>query len=244
MDRQHDNLIRAETGVLGLRSDTEDGMPTMVGRFAAPGEWTEIKSVVEGHFMERFAATAFEKTIKESTKNMRVLYHHGHDPYFGNAVLGTIRALDASTDYEVDLLDTDYNKRLVPQLRSGQLGSSFRFAVVKEEVEETPERSDFNPQQLPQVTITEAKVREFGPTPMPAYATTSAGLRSITDEFLLAQLQEDPERLTRLVEALRAAALQPVKPEPVGDSTSLASEPQHSAETETREEDKPTWFLE
>ena len=121
-------------------------MPTMVGR-AAPGEWTEIKSVVEGHFMERFAPTAFEKTIKESTKNMRVLYHHGHD-LLRNAVLGTIRSLDASTDYEVDLLDVDYNKRLVPQLRRGE---AVRLLCRGRQGRGKRRRApDFNPQQLPQ----------------------------------------------------------------------------------------------
>ena len=88
MDRPHENLIRAETGHLSVRAAENGGMPTLTGRFAAPGDWTEIRSVVEGHFMERFSASAFEKTIKERTKNMRVLFHHGQDPFFGTSVAG------------------------------------------------------------------------------------------------------------------------------------------------------------
>ena len=74
-----------------LHFRAKDGEPPILaGRFAAPGEWTEIKSVTEGHFMERFSQDAFAKTIRESAKKMRVLFHHGLDPFFGAAVLGPI----------------------------------------------------------------------------------------------------------------------------------------------------------
>jgi len=152
--------------------------------------------------------------------------------------------LNNDTEYEVELLDTDYNKRLVPMLEAGVLGSSFRFDVIKEDVNLSPMRTDWNPQRLPEVTLTEVKVKEFGPTPIPAYSGATAGLRSVTDEFLLAQLHSEPDRLLSLVESLRAAALQPAKPGPDdGDSTSLVEEPPHSAEPTTREEDHPSWLL-
>jgi hypothetical protein len=35
--------------------------------------------------------------------------------------------------------------------------------------------------------VREASMRELGPTPFPAYENTTAGLRSITDEFVLAK---------------------------------------------------------
>jgi phage head maturation protease len=175
---------------------------------------------------------------------MRVLFHHGMDPRLGMQVLGRVASLQPSTDYEVPLYDTPEIRSLLPGLGDGQYGSSFKFSVVKEEVAERPGRSDWNPGGLPQVTITEAKVREFGPTPLPAYPGTSAGLRSITDQFVLGQLQADPERLVLLVEAIRAAALQETEPDPNGETTSPVSEPQHSAEPQTGEEVKPSWLLE
>ena len=194
--------------------------------------------------MERSAPDAFKKTIAESKDRMRVLFHHGKDPFFGNSVLGPIRELNPDTSYEVDLLDTDYNKRLIPMLESGLLGASYRFDVIKEDVVLDPERSDHNPQGLPEVTLTEVRVKEFGPTPMPAYPGASAGLRSVTDEFLLAELLADKDRMWKLIEGLRAAALQPAEPDPDGDTTSLVQEPPHSAEEPTtREEEHPSWLL-
>jgi hypothetical protein len=38
----------------------------MVGPFASFGEWAEIRSPVEGHFLESIAPTAFAKTIAET----------------------------------------------------------------------------------------------------------------------------------------------------------------------------------
>lgn len=224
----------------GLKVRSADETPVMTGRFAAPGEWTEINSIIEGHFFERSAPSAFEKTIKESKDRMKVLFHHGLDPFFGNSVLGPIRSLGSDTAYEVDLIDTDYNKRLVPMLENGLLGSSFRFDVVKEDVDERPRKSEWNPDGIPQVTLTEVRVKEFGPTPLPAYPGASAGLRSVTDQFVLMSLQADPERLRLLVEAIRAAALETGQPE-----ASTAEEPSRSTqdEAETREEAKPSWHL-
>ena len=238
MDRPHEDLYRANPD-FDLRSEG-DGMPTLTGRFAAPGEWTEIRSAVEGNFFERTAPTAFDKTIQESKEQMRVLFHHGMDPRIGMQVLGKVRNLTEDTAYEVPLYDTPEIRSLLPGLNDGQYGSSYKFSIVKEDTEIRPVRSEWNPKGLPQVTILEAKVREFGPTPLPAYPGTSAGLRSITDEFVLRQLQAEPDRLFQLVEAIRAAALQDPEPEA---STPQDEEPQHSAEPKDEEGGKPSWHL-
>lgn len=169
---------------VGIRSAADGGMPTMIGRFASFGEWAEIDSISEGHFLERMAPTAFETTIRTDRDRMRVLFHHGLDPFFGVSPLGPIRRLDPDTSYEVPLLDTDYNQRLVPLLESGELGASFRFQVVRDEIERYPRRSSENPARLPQITVTEALVREFGPTPTPAYKDATAGMRSATREVV------------------------------------------------------------
>jgi phage head maturation protease len=153
-------------------------MPTLYGRFASFKEWTEIRSAKEGHFLERISPGAFEKTINENRKSLRVLFHHGQDPAIGYKVLGPIQRLDGDTSYEVPLLDTDYNRSLVPGLKAGLYGASFRFTVAKDEHVPHPRRSDWNPQGIPEVTITEAQVIEFGPTPLPAYKGATAGVRS------------------------------------------------------------------
>jgi hypothetical protein len=63
-------------------------------------------------------------------------------------------------------------------------GSSFRFGIIKKDDER---KRVSNGKGLLERTIREASMRELGPTPFPAYVGTSAGLRSITDEFVLSR---------------------------------------------------------
>lgn len=240
MDRPREDLIRVDTSGIGVRKAEENGMPTLTGRFAMPGEWTEINSMIEGHYFERTAPSAFEKTIQESAQNMRVMFHHGLDPRFGVQVLGPIRSLLPDTNYEVDLFDTPEIRSLLPGLEAGLYGSSYKFDIVKEDANLRPTRSNWNPKGLPEVTMTELKVKEFGPTPIPAYKGTTAGIRSATDEFLLRSLVADEDRLRLLLEGIRAAALPDGEPEastPADESRSTQDE------AEMREEVKPSWHL-
>lgn len=181
-----DNLIRAAFPAdIDVRAtDDADKPPILAGHFAMFNEWTRI-SGWEGEFMERIAPGAFKKTIQENRQNMRVLYDHGHDPQIGNKVLGEIKTLEedaAGARYEVELHDTSYTKDLLPGLRAGQYGASFRFRVIREAFDEEPGASDHNPYGLPERTIQEAQVMEFGPVTFPAYEGASAGVRSLTDE--------------------------------------------------------------
>lgn len=161
-----------------IRSAPGGGMPVLYGRFSAPGEWAEINSSVEGHFMERMGPNAFETTIREHRDRIRALFHHGLDPRVGMQVLGRIERLEPDTTYEVPLFDTPEVRSLIPGLRDGQYGSSFRFQARRDEIKKHPGRSDWNPRGIPEVTVTEARVFEFGPTPLPAYKGASASVRS------------------------------------------------------------------
>lgn len=182
-----------------LTRDAGDGesSTTMVGHFAVFDEWTTIRSWFEGEFVERIAPGAFGKTITERRDAIRVQFDHGFDPFVGDAPLGPIAVLredDIGPWYEVPLLDTDYNRdRVLPMLQgrtmSGEhfgslLGASFRFSVVREEWNDEPERSDHNPDGLPERTITELRLAEFGPVVFPAYPGATAGVRSLTDHYL------------------------------------------------------------
>jgi HK97 family phage prohead protease len=209
-----ENLIRGVMPGLELR-EAETGAPKLFGHFARFNEWTEINSAWEGRFMERIAPGAFSKTIAENRNGMRVLFDHGHDPSIGNKPLGTISELredEHGASYEVDLFDTEYVRELLPPLKAGALGASFRFKVMREDFNKKPERSDSNPDQLPERTIVEAKVMEFGPVTFPAYDGATAGVRSMTDEFILAHLFAEPERLQRVLEMRKDFA--PSTPEP------------------------------
>jgi HK97 family phage prohead protease len=204
-----ESLIRATPpGRVELRAAGDGGMPTMTGHFAVFNEWTEISSMFEGNFMERIAPRAFAKTFREQTP--KVLFQHGQDPQVGDKPLGAVVDLreDATgASYEVQLLDTAYNRDLLPGLEAGLYGASFRFRVMREEINDEPVPSASNPRGLPERTIKEAQVMEFGPVTFPAYASATAGVRSMTDEFVVARMASDPERLEALLRALPAPQL-------------------------------------
>jgi HK97 family phage prohead protease len=182
-----DELVRAISGELELRDNQDDAGPTMVGHFARFNEWTEIDSVFEGNFMERVAPGAFRKTFAENRDRMRVLFQHGQDPQIGDKPLGSIDVLEEDKRgayYEVPLLDAPYVRdNILPGLRAGLYGASFRFSVQREEFNRDTQPSEHNPQALPERTLKEIAVREFGPVTFPAYPGATAGVRSLTDEF-------------------------------------------------------------
>jgi len=154
-------------------------MPTMTGHFAVFNEWTQIDSMFEGPFMERIAAGAFTRTLVQDRAGLKVLFQHGHDPHIGNKPLGpidTLREDQHGAFYRVPLLDTTYNRDLLPGLERRLYGASFRFMVMREDVVERPGRSSHNPDGLPERTVREAKLFEFGPVTFPAYPEATAHL--------------------------------------------------------------------
>lgn len=203
-----DNLFRSLPENIEIRSDSQGGMPTLTGHFAVFDEWTEIRSRFEGHFMERFAPGAFKKTISEGRDRLRVLFNHGQDPTIGTKVLGPIEDLredEKGAFYAVPLLDTSYNRDLLPGLKAKLYGASFRFGVVIEDFVQRPKASADNPNGIPERTVREAFVREFGPCTFGQYVGATSGVRSLTDEFVMAPLLEDPDRLRELVESRTAS---------------------------------------
>lgn len=197
-----DNLIRAVAAPrIELRADTngDAGPPVMSGHFAVLNTWTEINSMWEGNFLERFAPGSFKKTIREQRDKMKVLFQHGMDPVLGDKPLGPIRELKEDGEgayYEVPLLDAPYvRENVLPGLEADLYGASFRFKVMREEWVDEPDPSDDNPRGLPERTVKEAQVAEFGPVTFPAYDAATAGVRSLTDDFLLRCFEHDPAKL-------------------------------------------------
>lgn len=189
-----ENLLRGRVsgGVL-LRAAGDEGEadgPLMVGHFAVFNQWTEINSY-EGNFLERFVPGAFKKTISENRERIKVLFQHGYDYVIGDKPLGPITDLredDEGAYYEVPLLDAGYvREEVLPGLEAELYGASFRFRVIREEIDEEPGVSNENPQGLPERTVKEAHVVEFGPVTFPAYEGASAGLRSLEASELVAQ---------------------------------------------------------
>lgn len=197
-----ENLVRAIARDLELREVEGAVLPTLRGHFAVFNDWTEIDSAYEGHFMERISPGAASQTIAENRKSMKVLYNHGHDPSIGDKVLGPIEELgedETGVFYEVPLLDTSYNRDLLPGLKAGLYGASFRFAVTGEQFDRDAQPSDHNPDGLPERTITKMRIYEFGPVTFPAYEGATASARSLTDEFVFHRLAENRENLRKLV---------------------------------------------
>lgn len=180
-----DGLVRAITGC-EIRDNGDSGPGTLVGYLAVFNTWSEINSAHEGHFMERMAPEAFDKTLAENGARTKVTFNHGKDPQLGDKVLGipTVLAPDAhGVRYEVPLFDTSYNRDLAPGLKAGAYGSSFRFNVLNEDYNRRAKASDYNPKGLPERTVREVHMPEFGPVTFPAYPTATAGMRSLTDRF-------------------------------------------------------------
>lgn len=203
-DLPRENLRRSATGFELRATEDGTGMPTMVINFARFNEWTEIDSFFEGRFLERMAPGAFKKTFREQADQIRPIFQHGRDPQAGSKPLGPIENLREEDDgawADVQLLDADYVREIVPGLRAGLYGASFAFQVTREDVRQDPKPSDENPQGLPERTIKEVRLHEFGPVTFPAYAGTSTGVRSLTDDVLFDRiLREEPERLRRLLD--------------------------------------------
>jgi HK97 family phage major capsid protein len=177
---------------------TGDGK-TLFGRIAPANVWTEIDSLREGHFMERHAPGAFTKTFAETTP--KILFQHGKDPGLGHRIIAV--PLEFGEDesgpfYRAEVLD-GLDPLIASGLRAGQYGSSHTFQVLREDWNPKPKASPTNPQGLPERTVREVRVPEMGPVTWPAYADTPTIMRSMSDEFALAGLSENPARLRELV---------------------------------------------
>jgi HK97 family phage prohead protease len=99
----------------------------------------------EGQFLERTVRGAFAKTMRESGDAVKVQFDHGHDTAVGSRVLAYPDDLREDADSAVlegDLFDTSYNRDLLPGLKAGAYGSSFRFQVIKDEWNDDPRPSD------------------------------------------------------------------------------------------------------
>jgi HK97 family phage prohead protease len=188
-------------------ADDEGGMPTLISRFSPFDTWYEIDSYFEGRFLERTVKGAFKKTIREQRSSIKVLFDHGYDMQIGNKVLGAIDDLREDGDSavgEVPLFDTSYNRDLLPGLEAGVYGSSFRFRVIRDEWNDEPGKSDHNPDGIPERTIKEVRLFEFGPVTFPANPDATAGVRCLTDTYYELARSQDPRRVEDLLARARA----------------------------------------
>jgi HK97 family phage prohead protease len=250
-----DDLFRAVYPGFELREANDGAMPRMSGHFAVFNQWTEIDSIFEGRFMERFAPGAFKKTMSDRRESLKVLFQHGHDPQVGDKPLGPIEDLredDRGAYYEVPLLDAPYVRdNVLPGLEAGLYGASFRFRVLREEMDDKPERSAHNPDGIQERTVKEVELKEFGPVTFPAYEGATAGVRSLTDAFLRDpdQLRVLSDRLDRVMQYLEGLAPQPAPTDPdagrkpTSEPVRRDHKPNGKGLFGTNKERGPSWLL-
>lgn len=210
------------------------GRKTLRGVFTPFNQWATIDSW-EGLFRERTVPGAFKRTISQSWDSFKrvgrhaivVNYNHGMDAAVGTRQLGSITILEEREEgpyYEVSLLDTDYNREyIVPAAEDGILGASYRFAIPKGG-DTWVERTDDG---IPERTITESAVYEFGPVDHPAFEAATAGVRSFTEFEWWRKLDEQgraqyAELLRRSQDLGTFTPVKPAEPETT-DDTSEAS---------------------
>lgn len=209
----------------------EDGEPDVLeGRMAPYGEWTEIRSAIEGNFMEQIAPSALKKTAAEKVGKLKVLFEHGFSRSLDRAALGLVQQVDDKEDgayYRAELLPS-IPTIIMDGIRRGLYGTSVALRNVKTDVDRSPPKSDYNPRGLPEHTIKEASLKEISVVTFPAYEGATAGLaRSVIDDLYSIHLvpflaSERPEFLLEL--ARHSAEVEPPHSEP-GDQEPEKAEP-------------------
>ena len=250
-------LVVARAGEREFRAaQTDDGtLGTMFVRFSPFDTWYEINSLWEGNFLERTVPGAFKNTINankrgDGTFAVRSLFDHGMDFNIGDKILGVPNRFEEVREdgyhgpvLEVPLLDTSYNRDLLPGLRAGGYGSSFMFESIREEWNHEPGESEHNPNGIPERTLVENRVHEAGPVTWPASPTADAGMRSraMTDSMMERMATRHSGRyddLVRCMQAFRAAHKIPdqrlVTPTPTVDEDAVRRQAEVEREQRTQ----------
>jgi len=218
------------------------------GRMVPYNAWTEVKSVFEGHFLERILPGALKKTFAERGHRMKVLFHHGLDS-LGKQPIAKLEEIIDRED------GAYYRARLFPSvpplildgLRADDYGISIGMVLpYRSENNRRPGKSEHNPDGIEERTVTEAAMREMSVTAFPVYEGTSAGVRSVTDDVLWMQYgdviprlgaRKDPTALLQILRSELQEEAAPEHPEPdESDPTPEPEEPQDEPKDEPDEE--------
>lgn len=195
----------------------------------------------DGHYREQISPMAFAKTLSERTGQIGVFYNHGRsiDGFPSDRFSMPLgRPLEIRADQRGLLTVTQYNRtqvadEVLESIRNGDIkGQSFSGMMVKSTPQAPPRRGYARSRDgsLPLVTRTEIALREYGPTPFPAYEGAEVlGVRA--QSFLATLLAKSGEdRLSFLQNYSAGTPLEPsasTTPDGAGD---LIEEPrEHSA---------------
>lgn len=210
----------------------DDGEAVVEGRVVPYNEWSEVDSVVEGHFMERFEFGSLAKTISERANGLKVYFEHGKSKIFDSQPIAEMRRAWEQPDggyFQAALLD-GLPDLFRDGLKRGLYGASIGAEVIKMERVRSPKKSDYNPDGIEERTYKELRAFDYSITPRPHYASATVALRSITDDLLIDRLLEDPKRLLDLITRKEETEPQHSEPEtseePVSEG-SRSTQPSH-----------------
>lgn len=194
---------------------------------------TEIRDQ-DGHYKEDISRTAFDKTIAERGLRVPVFYNHARTLHGASSERGSVpigTPLEIRADGRGLYTRTRYHRtpladEVLEAIREGSIrGQSFTGRFLQSNPARPPRARRGG--TLPTVTRTEIALREYGPTPIPAYEGAEIlGVRSLVDQ------------ITGLSETERAELIAALT------TTATTPEPGAGADTDTPTEgavtDEPT----
>jgi HK97 family phage prohead protease len=171
----------------------------------------------EGHYFERIAPTAFDRTIGQRGTNFQVLFNHGRTIHGDSSerysmpigVPAEVRADGRGLWTVTEIATTQLGDEVLALADSGALrGMSFsgQFRATR-----AAGKGDGG---LPVKERTEVAMVEYGPTPFPAYADAAivavrSEFTSMTDDELALILGQDDAMRARLVDLLASFTAAP-----------------------------------
>jgi phage head maturation protease len=184
--------------------------------------------------------------MREGSNRMKVLFNHGQDPQLGDQVLGRINELredDKGAYYEVSLYD-GIPSLVMSGLRDRAYGASFRFQMMREDWVDDPGPSEYNPEGIPERTLREVRVAEFGAVTWPAYADATAGVRSLTDHFVFEYLERHPDLVRSMMLATDLSSTEDEDAPAISDAgTSTSDQARRVSRDYLYRKETPAWQL-
>jgi HK97 family phage prohead protease len=158
--------------------------------------------------MERFRPGAFTRSLREDPRP-KLLFQHGGDPTVGKKVLGrfdTLIETSEGLEFEGSMVDTGYAADIAEGVRLGEYGMSVAFRILRDKVVRNPSRSSYNPDGLPERSITDAQLYEISIVTFPAYSGTSVALRGWLPRWFIGPPIPTPETYLPVRVAVRAGS--------------------------------------
>ena len=219
----------------------DNGEAIVEGMVVPYEQWSEVDSVIEGHFLERFRTGSLRKTFTESLRRVKGYFEHGRSRMFDSTPVMEIRETwetEQGAFVRARLFD-GLPQWMMDGIRSGVYGFSLGGRPVRMERERNPKPSDWNPKGIEERTYLELRASDISLTPRPHYDTVAA-MRSISDELAVEKLVQEPERLLQLLREATTEEAAPTHSEPTDEVVEVPAPPEDPEQVEEAEpEEKP-----